>query len=176
MKTTIFLILIGTLTISCNQSSSRVETDLYKCMMDAMTVEEQKKTNIILKGFEKHLVENGILESTESISYWKFFQDISDSGNYDFTNSYEFTKKIKFLDREDPEGNDIVFDCSNQIFQTEKYRTSRLFEYTKEMESLKKHKITPVIMARTTIKYLKKEDFELDYYRFITLGFIEKYK
>ena len=176
MKKLIVTLMICGLTICCNKSNNRIETDLYNCMIDSLTEEEKEKTLKIFKEYEEHLVEKGILESRESISYWKFYKNIADTGTYDFTNNFNFFEKTEFLEIADPADNDYMYDCYNHLLQTEKYKQSRFFQFSKEMESLKKHKITPVIMAKITIKHLRKEDFELDYYRFLTLGFIEKNK
>ncbi|TDT45156.1 hypothetical protein CLV90_2240 [Maribacter spongiicola] len=175
MKLKILVVFISLLILSCNSKPNRVENDLYNCMIDSLSKEEKAKTILIIREFEEHLIKEGILESSAPISYWKFYEKIAKTNTYEFNNNFNFFKKVEFLDRDDPSDIHGMIDCSNQIFLTEKYKESRLFEFTQEMESLRKHKVTPVIMAKTTIKFLKKEDFELDYYRFITLGFIEKY-
>ncbi|WP_299438285.1 hypothetical protein [uncultured Aquimarina sp.] len=173
MKKILLIILIGLLTISCKSQSGRVENDLYGCLMDSLTDTEKEKTGIILSDFEQHLIDKGILESSKPESYWNLYNKMATTEVYDFSNDFNLSEKLSFLDRQNPSENQGFLDCQNKIFQSEKYLKSKLYKFTEELQSLKNHRITPVIIAKTTIKYLTVEDFELDYNRFGTLMFIE---
>ncbi|WP_160114701.1 hypothetical protein [Aquimarina sp. AU474] len=173
MKKILLIILIGIMTISCQSQSERVESDLYSCLMNSLTDSEKEKTKTILSDFEQHLIDKGILESTKPESYWNLYKKMATNESYNFSNDFNLDEKLNFLDRQNPSENQSFFDCQNKIFQSEKYLNSKLYKFNKELESLKNKRITPVIIAKTTIKYLTIEDFELDYNRFGTLMFIE---
>lgn len=176
MKKLFVFIVFGLLTISCKSQSDRIENDLYKCLTESLTEDEKAKLNPIITGFEIHLIEKGILQSSDSQSYYNLYKKIAESGTYNFTNEFNFSEKISFLNKKNPEENQGLVNCYREIFQSEKYLESKLYEFTKEMQSLRNHNVTPVIIAKTTIKYLSQEDFELEYNRFNTLMFIERFK
>ncbi|MEL6305450.1 MAG: hypothetical protein AAFQ20_11745, partial [Bacteroidota bacterium] len=44
-----------------------------------------------------------------------------------------------------------------------------------EIQSLRKHRVTPKIIAQTTIQILSADDFEFEYNRLMTLLFIETF-
>lgn len=144
--------------------------------MESLSEEEKAKLNLIMADFQNHLIEKGILQSSDSKSYYDLYKNIADSGTYDFTNEFNFAEKISFLNRKNSEENQGLVNCHREIFQSEKYLDSKLYEFTKEMQSLRNHKVTPLIIAKTTTKYLSEEDFELEYNRFNTLMFIENFK
>jgi len=176
MKKEVIVSLVAFLLMSCGRQSHRIENDLFNCLMDSLSEDEKQKLTPLVKAFEKHLIEKGILESSEGKSYWNLYNKMAETGTYDFSNEFNFSEKISFLDRQNPAENEELIGCHNSILQSEKYTKSKLCEFHQEMESLKKHKITPVIIAKTTIKHLSKEDFELEYNRFNALLFVENFK
>lgn len=170
------IMFIGFLLFSCKKESNQIETDLYRCLITPLSEEEKTKLNLIIKDFENHLIEKGILQSLDSKGYYNFYENIAKSEVYNFTNEFNFSEKISFLNRKSPEEHHGLINCHQEIFQSEKYLKSKLFRLTKEVHSLRKHRITPVILAKTTIKHLSEEDFTYAYNRFNTLMFIERYK
>jgi len=174
MKRT-FLLLLIILILSCKKQSPKVENELYDCLMSSLSDYEKKKAEPIILNFEKHLIDKEILESSSPESYLNLYKKIAKLGVYDFSNDFNFSEKISFLNRKKPSENQGLIDCHSKVFQSEKYLKSKLYKFTKEMQSLRKHRVTPVIIAKTTIKYLSEEDFELEYNRFNTLMFIETY-
>ncbi|WP_347922342.1 hypothetical protein [Pontimicrobium sp. SW4] len=172
----LLLLIIGLMVNSCLSKYDRVEKDLYNCLIISLSDEEKEKVNPIFSDFEQHLIDKGILESSSPEGYWNFYKKIADTGTYDFSNEFNFSEKISFLNRENPEDNNIFFDCHNEVFQTEKYLKSKLYKFNQESQSLRSHRVTPTMIAITTTKYLTAEDFELEYYRLSTLLFIENLK
>ncbi len=161
---------------SCQDKKNGVEDDLYNCLLNSLTEEEKNKLAPIIIDFEKHLISTKVLASSAPKSYLNFYKKIAETGEHNFSNEFNFSEKISFLNRRSPNDTQDLLECHSKIFQTEKYKNSKLYELTKEMQSLKQHRITPVIIAKTTIKYLNEDDFELDYNRFNTLMFIESLK
>ena len=144
--------------------------------MDSLSEDEKQKLTPLIADFEKHLIEKGILESSEPKSYWNLYNKIAETGTYDFSNEFNFSEKISFLNRQNPSDNEQLINCNRDILQSEKYLESKLHEFNQEMQSLRSHRITPVIMAKTTVKHLTTEDFELEYNQFNTLMFVENFK
>lgn len=176
MNRIIVVIIIVFLMVSCKNQSDRIEQDLYKCFTASLLEDEKTKLKSIIIDFENHLVEKGILNSSEPKSYYDLYKKIADNGVYDFSNEFNFTEKISFLNRKSPEENQYLLDCHREIFQSEKYLKSKLYEFTKEMKALKRYRARPYIIASIIIKYLSEEDFELKYNRLNTLMFIEDFK
>ncbi len=176
MKKILSIFLIGLLVASCQNQSSRVENDLYDCLMISLSDKEIEKIKPILSGFEQHLIEKGILESSEAKSYWNLYNKMGKTGAYNFSNEFNFSEKLRFLNRENPADNQGFIDCHNQIIQSQKYLDSKLYELATEMQSFSGNRVTPVIIAKITMKHMTVEDFELDYNRFNTLMFVENFK
>ncbi len=151
MKKILLLIIIGLLTVSCQSQSDRVEKDLYNCLMISLSDDEKEKLNPIFSDFEQHLIEKGILESSNPESYLQFYKKIAETGTYDFSNEFNFSEKISFLNRANPEDNNELLDCHKKLMQSEKYLESKLYKFNEEVQSLRIHRITPVMTAITTI-------------------------
>ena len=176
MKKIIILILFGLLIISCKKESDRIENELFKCLIGSISEDEKEKLIPLIRDFENHLIEKGILASSEAKSYWKLYNQIAETGIYDFSNEFNFSKKISFLNRQNSTENEGFINCHRNVLQSEKYLASKLFEFNQEMQSRRNDELTPIIIAKTTVKHLTIEDFELEYNRFNTLMFVENFK
>ena len=73
------------------------------------------------------------------------------------------------------EANQAQLDCYSQIFQSELYLESKQHQLQQEIQSLRKHRVTPKMIAQTTIEILSVDDFEIEYNRLMTLLFIETF-
>ena len=173
MKNILSIILIGLLTSSCQSQSDRVENDLYNCLMNSLSENEKSELKPILQKFETHLIEKGILESSAPESYRNVYKKIAETGTYDFSNEFNFSKKISFLNKPD---NKQLIECHMNIFQSEKYLSSKTRELNEKVRALGSEKTTPKIIAQTMLDYMSIEDFKLKYNRLNTLMFIEQLK
>ena len=169
----LFLLFIFVLILSCKPSSDKVEEKLYACFTNSLSQKEMQKLNAISTAYESYLIEQRVLESSEAESYWNFYRKIVESGTFEFTNDFNFSEKTRFLERESLEANQAQLDCYTRIFQSEAYLQSKQYRLQQEMQSLRKHRVTPKIIAQTTIEILSVDDFELEYNRLMTLLFIE---
>lgn len=169
----IFILITAFTFLACKKSNVSVEDKLYDCMMNALSEQEKDSLKPIILEFEQHLIEKGILESSSAESYWKFYKRIAETGAYDFSNDFDFMQKISFLNRESPEENSGVFDCQNEILQSQAYLDSKQYKLKQELSTLGKHRVTQKMIAHTMIEYLNVEDFEIDYNRLMTLMYIE---
>ncbi|MEX0289056.1 MAG: hypothetical protein AB3N14_08075 [Flavobacteriaceae bacterium] len=160
----------------CKNKSGSIEDQLYSCMLSSLSEREKEALMPIISDFEEHLIMNEILESSSAESYWNLYNKMAETEVYDFSNEFGFSKKIRFLEKADPTDNQQLIDCHERIFQSDKYLQSKHHKLKTEMQALRGNRITPVIIAKTTIKYFTVEDFELDYNRFNTLLFIENFK
>ena len=86
---------------------------------------------------------------------------------------FNFSEKTDLLTRDSLEAAQAQLDCYSQIFQSEVYLESKQHQLQQEIQSLRKHRVTPKIIAQTTIEILSVDDFELEYNRLMTLLFIE---
>lgn len=175
-KLLILIVLVGYAASSCKSQAEPIENKMYNCVLSALSKKEKEKVDSIFADFEKHLITKGILESSNAEGYWNMYNQMAETGKYDFSNEFNFFEKIEFLNKESPADNQGIFDCHSKIFESKQYLESKIYEYTKETKSLRGNRVTPVIIAKITIKYLTVEDFELEYYRFMTLMFIADYK
>ncbi|SFC46012.1 hypothetical protein SAMN04487891_111135 [Flagellimonas taeanensis] len=176
MSKILSIILFGLILLSCKGQSERIENDLYKCLINSLSEGEKIKLTQIFDDYEKHLIEKGILKSSDSKDYYYLYKRIADSEVYDFANEFNFSEKISFLNRKSPEESEVIIGCHRKIFESKKYRESNLYKFTVEIKLQSNHMVTPVVIAKTTIKYMTEEDFELEYNRFNTLMFIENFK
>ncbi|MEL6976046.1 MAG: hypothetical protein AAGL29_11695 [Bacteroidota bacterium] len=170
-----FLLLVFTVTLSCNPSSDKMEDELYACFTNSLSQKEMQKLNAVSKAYENYLIEQKVLESTDAKSYWNFYKKIAESGAFEFANDFNFSEKTRFLARESLEANQAQLDCYNLIFQSEMYLKSKQHQLQEEIQSLRKHLVTPKIIAQTTIQILSADDFEFEYNRLMTLLFIETF-
>ncbi|MEO1484413.1 MAG: hypothetical protein AAFU57_01620 [Bacteroidota bacterium] len=163
------------LILSCKSSSDKVEDKLYTCFTNALSQQEAQKLTTIKKAYENYLIEQKVLESTDAKSYWNFYKKIAESGAFEFANDFNFSEKMRFLARESLEANQAQLDCYNLIFQSELYLKSKQHQLQEEIQSLRKHRVTPKMIAQTTIEILSVDDFEFEYNRLMTLLFIETF-
>lgn len=176
MKNITLLIILSLSLCSCKTHSNSVENDLYNCMLNVLSDAEEEQLNHIFREFENHLIDKGILESADALGYWKLHTKMAETNSYNFSNDFDFSEKISFLNRKDPKENQPLIECHNQITNSQKYLDSNLYKLAQEIEALKGNRITPVMLAKLKVKFLSPEDFESPYHKFQTLVFVETHK
>lgn len=178
MKQIYWLVVVCLFCFSCQtkkEKIEKVEEDLYKCLMNSLNPEEEKKLNDIITAYETHLVEKGIISSANAEGYWRVYKDIANTGRYNFSNDFDFLNKVSFLSRRDSVKNNELVNCHERIFASEKYIRSNQFKLLKELEATGKADL-PIVVAKLMIRHLEIEDFNLKYNRLNTLMFIERLK
>lgn len=172
-KILVYLIILASL--SCNKKQERIEEKLYNCFLNELSSQEKTKFLELIENYETHLVEKKILRSSGSNSYWEFYKNIAMTGEFDFSNKFELSKKIKFLNRDSISANQELIECHHNLYNSEHYKNTVHF---KLYETIKKkgnqNKVMNVVIATSEI--LSPKDFELPYYRLITLMFIEDHR
>ncbi|MEM8765115.1 MAG: hypothetical protein AAGD88_14955, partial [Bacteroidota bacterium] len=164
-----------TVILSCKPQLDKVEDELYACFTNSLSQKEIQKLNAVSKAYETYLIDQKVLESNDAKSYWNFYSKIAESGTFEFANDFNFSEKTDFLTRESLKAAQAQLDCYSQIFQSEMYLESKQHQLQQEIQSLRKHRVTPKIIAQTTIEILSVDDFEFEYNRLMTLLFIETF-
>lgn len=173
MKKLILLLIFGLVLASCKSQSEPIENDFYNCLINTLSEEEKTKIKPIIKGFENHLIEKGILESSRPESYRKIYEKIAKTGTYDFSNDFDFSRKISFLNKQN---NQELIECHMNIFKSEKYLNSKIRELNEKIRSKEMKNSTVEFRAQIILDYMTVEDFSLAYHRLNTLMFIEQLK
>ncbi len=167
----IFSLIVST---SCkNEPTHRVEIDLNECLMSLISSDERVLLEKTIKEYENHLIEQKILHSSKSFSYYNLYKKIASGNSINLKNDFKFSDKIDFLSREN---NFEIMDCLKDLKKTERYLNSKVYKIEKGIEYLEERGIltTSQKIAQNVISILSPEDFELDYYKLNAILFIEK--
>lgn len=178
MRNILFGGIISLFFFSCSSKTKKVEKveeKLYECLMSSLNKAEEKKLDSIITAYEKYLINKEIIASADAESYWNLYKNIANTGRYDFSNKFDFANKVSFLNRKDSIQNKKLVDCHESIFASEKYLNSNQYALLKQIEATGKAN-SPVVVAKSMVKHLTVEDFELKYNRLNTLMFIERLK
>jgi hypothetical protein len=170
MKLNLLLyILILSVFSSCNKYSERIEYKIFECNYKSLPNNGASFKNVINE-FENHLIEQKVLKDNSGESYLSIYQNIAIGEKFNFIPSDDFFDMLKsFKDSQFKKIN----DCEKELYKTDEYKLSKVYKIKTKMDSIKDSgKLTVESIAIGMLTILNEKDFELDYYKFRTFGFI----
>lgn len=120
------------------------------------------------KEFENHLIKSKVLKDSNSKAYFDLFKVLGSDGWRNFKYNYSYIDSINKI-----AGYKIVNinkGCAKKMRDYKNFKKSKFFK----MKSifLEEHETIEAVLKKMSF-YLEEQDFELDYYKYRTLFFLE---
>ncbi|MEE9377505.1 MAG: hypothetical protein V3V33_05670 [Candidatus Lokiarchaeia archaeon] len=146
----------------------KAETVYQKCVynsLDDKGVLLKKYT----KEFESHLIVSKILKDTTSKAYFDLFKALGGNEWKDFKYNYSYIDSInKIAGYKIVNGSNV--GCAKEMREYRNFKKSKFFKMKNIF--LEEHETIETVLKKMLL-YLEEQDFELDFYKYRTLFFLE---
>jgi len=145
----------------------KVETVYQECVYNSLN-DKGVLLKKYTKEFENHLIKSKVLKDSTSKAYFDLFKILGDKKWKKFKYNYSYIDSINKI-----AGYKTVNDnkgCAKEMRNHKNFKKSKFFK----MKSIffEEHETIETVLKKMSF-YLEEQDFELDYYKYRTLFFLE---
>ncbi|WP_299685695.1 biopolymer transporter ExbD [uncultured Dokdonia sp.] len=153
------LFVLGSLFISCQKQSERVEYKLINCIYETYDDQGTQYKKAFFD-FEQSLITEKILEDTSGKSYKALFEKMATENTFSQWPSSSFMNKIAAIDvKQNVESYQNCIAALGDLSQSKLQSVMNIINQSNTDE------FTPAKLATKMLEVLDEEDFELEYYK-----------